>query len=134
MKKRIHYMTEEEVRPEEVELLTEIIRKEYAEKNSDGKEMPLWKKGRILNCLTPTDALWGHVGVDGEGEVEVALRALERMSEAVPRLTWILHDENKIWGGEIFLRAGKFLDKEGSIGREKSLGDFPIWRRIYFRK
>lgn len=105
-------MTIENVQSEEISQLAEILEDHYNSKAKKAKErMPLRKKGTILEGLNPPDALWGHVKVDGEESVTKVLMVLEKMSEAVPRLTWILYSENRIFGGELFLKGGRILNQ-----------------------
>lgn len=112
MKRRLHYMTIEDVSPEETSKLSDILEEEYNSKVEAAKNrMPLRKKASILKILNPPDALWGHIGVNGKNSIDKVLKALTRMSEAVPRLTWILYGENKIFGGEVLLKNGRILNQ-----------------------
>lgn len=105
-------MTIENVRPEETGHLADVLEEEYNSKVvSPGERMPLRKKGRILEGLSPPDAVWGHVGVNGKENIGRVLKVLRKMSEAVPRLTWILYGENRIFGGEVFLKNGRILNQ-----------------------
>lgn len=104
-------MTIEGVKPEETRCLGEVLENEYNSKVKKASErMPLRKKGRILPGLNPSDALWGHIEIKDEGNIEKVLKILRKMSKTIPRLTWILYGENKIFGGELFLKDGRILN------------------------
>lgn len=118
MRPRLHYLTKEEVQPEELGVLNYILEEEYNSKNSNGCQMRLQKKRKILEAINPPDSLWCHVEVNGENS-ETVLRTLKKLSKAIPRLTWILYGENKIFNGEIQIKAGKILSERKEVESRK---------------
>ena len=106
MSRMLHYQTEESVGIREFELLKGVMRKYNAPRRSSGERIKLWRKSDILRCLTPPDALWGFTKVRDDAERELVLKAIREMSTAVPRLTWVLYDENGSEGREITIRDG----------------------------
>lgn len=105
-------MTIEGVQSEEVSQLADILEERYNSKIKKAKKrMPLRKKRTILEGLNPPNALWGHVKINGKESAKKVLTVLEKMSEVVPRLTWILYSENRIFSGELFLKAGRILNQ-----------------------
>lgn len=106
MGRMLHYQTEEAVGIRELELLKGVMRKYNAPRRSSGERIKLWRKSDILRCLTPPDALWGFTKVRDDVERELVLKVIREMSAAVPRLTWVLYDENGSEGGEITIHNG----------------------------
>jgi len=112
MGRMLHYQTEEAVNFRELELLKGVMRKYNAPRRSSGERIKLWRKSDILKCLTPPDALWGFTKVRDDVERELVLKAIKEMSMAVPRLTWVLYDENGSSGGwETIIRNGGVVSK-----------------------
>lgn len=101
--KLIHYQTLEAVAPEELMALQEIA-EEFNAQVPDAR-IRLWRKDQILACMRPAKARWGFTSV-GNGEREHVLRAIEQMSVAAPRLTWVLYEEGN-GDRELVLRAGR---------------------------
>ena len=100
----IHYQTLEAVEPRELQVLR-AIKEEFNAGKSPSERIKLWRKDDILTCLEPREARWGFSKVQDGGK-ERLLRALERMSEATPRLTWIVYDEGDL--KEFVLKGGNF--------------------------
>jgi len=100
---RIHYQTLEAVGEGELRALR-AIKEGFNEGKGFEERIKLWRKDDILTCLQPAGARWGFSEVHDGGKQEV-LQALERMSEATPRLTWLVFDEGR--REELVLRGGK---------------------------
>jgi hypothetical protein len=110
MGRMLHYQTEEAVRTGEFELLKEVMHKYNAPRRSSGERIKLWRKSDILNCLTPADALWGFTKIQDDADRELVLKAIREMSVVVPRLTWIIFEENGQAGNkEAILRNGEIV-------------------------
>ncbi|MCS7132029.1 MAG: hypothetical protein NZ934_04820, partial [Hadesarchaea archaeon] len=90
----IYYQTLEAVAPEELEILRRLKEDYNAGCRSSRERIKLWRKGDILTCMEPLEARWGFswAGDGGKGRV---LEALQRMSVATPRLTWVIFDEDR---------------------------------------
>jgi len=89
--KLIHYQTLEAVAPEELVALQELAEEFNAQRPLD-ERIRLWRKDQILACMRPAKARWGFTSVENGGREHV-LRAIEQMSAAAPRLTWVLYEE-----------------------------------------
>ncbi|MDI6883711.1 MAG: hypothetical protein QMD00_01000 [Hadesarchaea archaeon] len=102
--KLIHYQTLEAVDPEELQALR-IVKEQFNERRSFWERIKLWEKSDILAELEPKGARWGFTRVrDDRDRLQVVL-TLRRMSQATPRLTWVLYDECN-GGKEVVLRGG----------------------------
>jgi hypothetical protein len=99
------------VKVRELELLKGIVCKYNAPRRSGGERIKLWRKSDILKCLTPPDALWGFTKVRDDEERDLAMKTINEMSIAAPRLTWVLYDENGSSDSrEILVRDGKIIN------------------------
>ena len=101
--KLIHYQTVEAVASEELAVLQEIA-EEFNARRPIGERIRLWRKDQILACMRPAKARWGFTSVENGGREQV-LRAIERMSSATPRLTWVLYEEGN-GDQELMLKGG----------------------------
>lgn len=103
----IHYQTLEAVGPKELRALC-AIKEQFNAGRSFGERIKLWRKSDILEGLKPLGARCGFTRVrDDEDRLQVIL-ALRRMSQATPRLTWLLYDEGNS-GKENVLKGGKLV-------------------------
>ena len=100
----IHYQTLEAVEPRELQVL-QVIKERFNAGRDSSERIKLWRKDDILTCLEPRKARWGFSKVHDGGKQRL-LRALELMSAATPRLTWIVYDESEL--EEFVLKSGKF--------------------------
>ncbi|MBC7218591.1 MAG: hypothetical protein H5T49_00435 [Hadesarchaea archaeon] len=55
--------------------------------------------------MEPDGARWGFSRVKNEGDKKALLSVLKTMSQATPRLTWIMYDESN-GGHELVLKGG----------------------------
>lgn len=102
--KLIHYQTLEAVAPAELMALQEIAGEFNAQRPLDGR-IRLWRKDQILACMRPAKARWGFTSVENGGREQI-LRAIEQMSAATPRLTWVLYEEGN-GDYELVLKGGR---------------------------
>ena len=103
--KLVHYQTLETVNPEELQALR-AIKEGFNERRGFWERIKLWRKSDILDGLEPRGARWGFTRVrDDEDRLRVVL-AMRRMSQATPRLTWVLYDEGD-GGKEVVLKGGR---------------------------
>jgi len=103
----IHYQTLEPVNPDELQTLR-AVKEEFNASRGFNERIKLWRKDDILDCLEPGEARWGFTQVRNEEEKLRVVSVMKRMSEATPRLTWVLYDEGD-GGREVVLKAGKPL-------------------------
>lgn len=82
-----------------------MIKEQFNAGKNLNERIKLWRKDDILTCLEPRAARWGFSKVRDGGK-ERLLRALELMSAATPRLTWIVYDEGEL--KEFVLKGGNF--------------------------
>ena len=101
----IHYQTLEAVDPEELRALR-ALKEEFNSQRSFKERIKLWRKSDILEGLEPRDARWGFTQVRNDEEKLRVILAVQRMSAATPRLTWVLYDEGD-GGREVVLKGGK---------------------------
>ena len=101
----IHYQTLETVGPEELRALR-ALKEEFNSQRSFNERIKLWRKSDILEGLEPRDARWGFTQVRNDEEKLRVILAVQRMSAATPKLTWVLYDEGD-GGREVVLKGGK---------------------------
>ncbi len=101
----IHYQTLETVGPEELRALR-AIKGEFNARRAFSERIKLWRKSDILEGMEPRGARWGFTRVrDDKDRLRIVL-TIRRMSQATPRLTWLLCDEGD-GSGEVVLKGGK---------------------------
>lgn len=101
----LHYQTLQEVTSEELMALRRVASEYNAQRNFE-ERIKLWRKDDILACLEPGEARWGFSKVYDGGR-EQLFQTLEQMSAAVPRLTWVVYDEEQ--RKEFVLRDGRVV-------------------------
>ncbi|MFH1821414.1 MAG: hypothetical protein ABH852_03095 [Methanobacteriota archaeon] len=102
--KLVHYQTLEAVEPEELRQLVRIKARFNGERGF-WERIKLWRKSDILEKLEPSGARWGFTRTrDDEDRLRLVL-TLREMSQATPRLTWVLCDECN-GGKEVVLKGG----------------------------
>ena len=102
--KLVHYQTLEAVEPEEMRQLVRIKARFNGERGF-WERIKLWRKSDILERLEPSDARWGFTRArDDEDRLRLVL-TIREMSQATPRLTWVLYDEGN-GGKEVVLKDG----------------------------
>ncbi len=102
--KLVHYQTLEAIEPEELRQLTRIKAK-FNEDRSFWERIKLWRKSDILERLEPSSARWGFTQARDDEDRLRLLLTIREMSQATPRLTWVLYDEDN-GGKEVILRGG----------------------------
>jgi len=103
--KLIHYQTLEAVGQEELQTLRRI-KDRFNERRSFFDRIKLWRKSDILEGLKPKGARWGFTRVRGEQDWLQVILTIRGLSQATPRLTWVVYDEGN-GGREVMLRGGR---------------------------
>jgi len=123
---RIYYQTKESVSDEELSKLKELLEKFNVSRRSAGCRIKLWRKCDILDCLSPMNSRWGFTIVHDAEEREALMEILFKMSEATPRLTWLLLDEGN-GGKEVVVRGGRLVGEviraRGSLMAQTVIAD-----------
>jgi hypothetical protein len=101
----IHYQTLEAVGQEELRALCRI-KDRFNEHRNFFDRIKLWRKSDILEGLEPKGARWGFTRAHGEQDRLKVILTIRRLSQATPRLTWIVYDEGN-GGREFVLRGGR---------------------------
>lgn len=102
--KLIHYQTLEAVAPEELRRLVRIKAK-FNEDRCFWERIKLWRKSDILERLKPNGARWGFTRARDDKDRLRLVLTLREMSQATPRLTWVMYDEGN-GGKEVVLKGG----------------------------
>jgi len=101
MGRTLHYRTKEAVTAEESEQIQGIVKKYNAGHRWAYENIKLWKEagGR----------LWGFTKVnENDRDRKLVIQAIEEMSEATPRLTWMIFDEGELSKGKwVKFKGGK---------------------------
>ena len=107
MGRTLHYRTKQAVAPNELKALERIVEKYNNEFEWRREQIKLWSSA---GGPFPRGVAWGFTKVADDAEGKLVLRAVKQMSKAVPRLTWLVHDEGGLTGGgELALKRGKRL-------------------------
>ena len=111
----VHYQTLEAVNPEELRAL-QAIKERFNEQRDFWGKIKLWRKADILEGLEPSGARWGFTRVSSDAERQQVLSTIRRMSEATPRLTWLIYDEAN-GGKEIVFAWWRESELDGRRGK-----------------
>jgi len=116
MGRTLHYRTEQAVTSEELRALERIVEKYNDSFKWRLERMKLWSSA---GGTFPRGVAWGFTKVADDVEGKLVLRAVEEMSRAKPRLTWLVYDEGGLTGGrELVLRRSKAAGADG-LGEPK---------------
>ena len=82
------------------------IKDRFNERRSFFDRIKLWRKSDILEGLEPKGARWGFTRLRGNEDRLKVILTIRRLSQATPRLTWVVYDEGNS-GREVVLRGGR---------------------------
>ena len=111
MGRTIHYRTKQAVKLEELVLLKRIEGMHNKARRWKKEGIKLWLADAVDPF--PRGTLWGFTKVDDDRDGRLVLRAVEEMSKATPRLTWLVYDEGGLTKGrKLVLKRGNAIDAQ----------------------